>query len=160
MYISTNVHNQLIDNSVKSQPSCKTLEFQPHWNKAGPPWEIVLQSLLIFRENSAERELPAVKEPEVRLRYFGSFSLFLPFDADHNRIIFSLYVTLRYLTRLAGERTVKWENRASFLTFANLHEKQQSPRYKWKNPQRRWSFERLARDPPVRKLNRSFRAFS
>ena len=160
MYISTNVHNQLIDNSVKSQPSCKTLEFQPHWNKAGPPWEIVLQSLLIFRENSAERELPAVKEPEVRLRYFGSFSLFLPFDADHNRIIFSLYATLLYLTRLAGERTVKWENRASFLTFANLHEKQQSPRYKWKNPQRRWSFERLARDPPVRKLNRSFRAFS
>ena len=36
----------------------------------------------LFRENSAERELPAVKESEVRLRYFRWSSLVLHYDED------------------------------------------------------------------------------
>ena len=43
---------------------------------------VIVFKIKLFRENSAERELPAVKESEVRLRYFRWSSLVLHSDED------------------------------------------------------------------------------
>ena len=85
-------------------------------------WHFIIDQL--FRENSAERELPAVKESEVRLRYlfvrFPWFSILM-------RIIPGIILFLLNFFSLSGKREVNWENSASFVTSPKLKKQSPSP---------------------------------